>query len=302
VKAFWPLAAAAATGVQVGAALAATRLVVHEAGPATIALWRYAIGCLCLLPFFLHARASNAPVVRRDLLPVALLGIAQFGLVMALLNHALASLPAARVSLVFASFPLLTMLIAAFLRHEALSLGRSLGVLLTLAGVALGLHEAFRGGFEAADLAGAAAALAAAFVGALCSVLYRPYLRRNPTLPLSLAAMAAAVLALAAWSALRGDLGRPLPFSGGGWVAMVFIGLSSGLGFLLWQWALRHASPTRVTMFLGLAPPTAALLDTWWLGEPLTAWLVGSVALVGAGLWVALDARGPSQPATPRPL
>ena len=91
------LTAAAATGVQVGAAMVATRFVVGEVGPASLALLRYAIGVLCLLPFILLVR-PHVRMPPRDLVPIALLGVAQFGLLIALLNWGLARVPAARSS------------------------------------------------------------------------------------------------------------------------------------------------------------------------------------------------------------
>src|SRR5262249_5201380 len=45
-----PVLAAVATGVQVGSAMVATRFVVDQTGPASLALLRYAIGAGCLLP------------------------------------------------------------------------------------------------------------------------------------------------------------------------------------------------------------------------------------------------------------
>ena len=130
-----PAAAAAATGIQVGSAMVATRFVVDQAGPASLALLRYAIGFCCLVPFVLVA-APRVRFARRDLLPIALLGIAQFGLLIALLNYGLRFIPSARAALIFATFPLLTMVIAAALGHERLTAGRTVGVLLTVAGVA----------------------------------------------------------------------------------------------------------------------------------------------------------------------
>src|SRR5258708_30718839 len=47
---FAPTAASAATGVQVGAAIVATRFVIGQTSPASLALLRYAIGFCCLLP------------------------------------------------------------------------------------------------------------------------------------------------------------------------------------------------------------------------------------------------------------
>ena len=103
-----PLAAAALMGIQVGAAMVATRLVIHDAGPATLALWRYAIGALCLLPAFGPTLwRLRLPV--RDLLAIAALGTAQFGILIAVLNAGLLYLPASTASLLFATFPLMTL-------------------------------------------------------------------------------------------------------------------------------------------------------------------------------------------------
>ncbi|MCG8360500.1 MAG: permease, partial [Kiloniellales bacterium] len=69
--------AAAVAGVLVGAAMVATRFVIEQTDPASLALLRYLIGVVCLLPPLLLApRVRFAP---RDLLPICLLGIAQFG-------------------------------------------------------------------------------------------------------------------------------------------------------------------------------------------------------------------------------
>jgi len=54
--------AAAATGVQVGAAIVASRFVVADVPPLTLALalLRYAIGFACLLPFLLRSFMAPA--------------------------------------------------------------------------------------------------------------------------------------------------------------------------------------------------------------------------------------------------
>jgi drug/metabolite transporter (DMT)-like permease len=288
-----PLAvvAAAAVGVQVGAAIVASRFVLDQTGPASLALLRYAIGFLCLLPAV--AAAGWPRFDRRDLLPIAVLGTVQFGVVIALLNAALMTVPSARVALLFATFPLMTMLLAAALGREALSLRRTAGVGLTILGVGLALGEkAMAGGTGTAEWLGMLAVLAAAFSGALCSVLYRPYLRKYETLPLSAFAMLASVGGLAALAAGEGFFTTGPRFTGTGWAVVAFIGASSGAGYFLWLWALRHASPTRVTVFLGLSPVTAAVLGAALLGETVTWHLAAAIAVLAAGLWLALRGDG----------
>ena len=96
-----PAIAAAATGFQVGSAMVATRFVVDQSGPASLALLRYVIGFLCLLPFVLLA-APRPRFEWRDLLPIGLLGITQFGILVALLNYGLRFIPSGRAALIFA--------------------------------------------------------------------------------------------------------------------------------------------------------------------------------------------------------
>ena len=280
-----PIIAAASTGVQVGLAIVATRFVVDQTGPASLALLRYAIGVCCLVPAVLMA--PRVRFARRDVAPIAILGILQFGVLIALLNLGLRTVPAGRAALVFASFPLLTMLIAAALAHERLGLAKSVGVLLTLVGVALALGEKLLVQGRDDEWLGELAVLASAFTGALCSVLYRPYLRRYPVLPVSAFAMLASVGFLALLAAGEGFFTTGPRFTAGGWGAVVFIGLSSGVFYSVWLWALRHGSPTRVTVFLALSPITAALVGALALDEPLTLGMLAGLACVALGLWVA---------------
>ena len=53
---------------------------------------------------------------------------------------------------------------------------------------------------------------------------------------------------------------RVLQLNAHAWTVTAFIGLSSGVGYVLWLYALKHESPTRVTVFLALNPVTATLL------------------------------------------
>jgi drug/metabolite transporter (DMT)-like permease len=273
--------AAAATGVQVGAAITATRYVAADISPASLAFLRYAIGVACLVPPLMFARVRFA---RADILPIAALGIGQFGVLIAFLNYGLRTVPAGRGALIFATFPLLTLVVAALVGHERVTRGKLIGILLTLAGVALALGDKLAG---SGSLLGEFAILASAATGAVCSVLYRPYLRRYPTLPVSAFAMAAAAAALLVPAAFDDLAVAPFSLTGGAWAAIVFIGLSSGGGYVLWLWALKTIAATRVTVFLALSPITAALLGALFLGEAITAMMIAGVACVAAGLWVA---------------
>ena len=134
---------------------------------------------------------------------------------------------------------------------------------------------------------GELAVAGAACTGALCSVLYRPYLQRYPTVPVSAFAMLASVLFLALLALGEQWPARVFSFSSQAWAAIAFIGVSSGIGYFWWLYALKHESPTRVTVFLALNPLTAALLGWALLGEALHPAVLGALALIAAGLWLS---------------
>jgi drug/metabolite transporter (DMT)-like permease len=281
-----PAAVAAANGILVGSAMVATRFVIHQTGPASLALLRYAIGFCCLLPLVLLA--GRVRFERRDLVPIALLGITQFGILIALLNYGLTSIPSARAALIFAVFPLLTMLLSAGLGHERLTLVKSGGVLLTIVGVGVALGDKVLARGPAGDgWIGELAVFASALCGAVCSVLYRPYLRKYPTLPVSAFAMLASVAFLALLAAGEGFFGALPRFTPAGWLAVLFIGVNSGVGYFLWLWALNHAPATQVTVFLSLSPVTAAVLGALLLAEPVSTRALLALACVVLGLWLA---------------
>lgn len=284
------LLAAAATGVQVGAAMVATRPLLRELGPATLACLRYALALACLLAWV--RPAALRPLRRwpwREMAAVAALGVLQFGLLIALLNAGLRTVTAGLGALLFTTFPVLTLVVAASLGREPWSGRALLGMGLAVAGVgvALGVGWADVPGGAGAGV-GVACVLAAALCGAVCSVLYRPLLQRHPSRLVAVVAMSASVLVLAPAALLEG-MGTALPaLSATGWGWLAFIGVSSGVGYALWLWALSELPATRVTIFLALAPLTAMALGAAWLGEPL-GWAAGAgLALVLAGLAVTL--------------
>jgi drug/metabolite transporter (DMT)-like permease len=280
-----PILAAATNGLLIGAAMVASRFALEQMPPATLALLRYSVGALCLLPPLLMIRRMRFE--RRDILPVALLGIAQFGILVALLNWGLQRMPSARAALIFATFPLLTMLLAASMRLERMSLSKSAGVLLSFAGVALALGDKALVATSGAGWWGEVAVFASALCGAVCSVIYRPYVRKYPTLQVSWFAMVASVAFLALLAANERFFDHWPRIDVAGWGAVVFVGLSSAAAYFLWLFALAHTSPTRVTVFVSVSPPTAALLGWALLGEPLSPVFLAAVACLAGGLWLA---------------
>ena len=283
---FLAAGAAIIAAVLVGTGMVATRFVIDQSDPVSLALLRYLVGSLCLLPPVLISGWTRFE--RRDVLPIALLGIGQFGILIVLLNFGLQYIGAAPGALIFATIPLMTMMLAAALGHEALTPFKSAGVALTVVGVAfalggkLALPAAAQGNWV-----GELAVFASALTGAICAVLYRPYLRRYPALQVSAFAMLASVAFLALLAAGQGVFEAMPRFTPGGWLAVLFIGVSSGVGYYLWLWALQHATPTKVTVFMALSPITATALGALLLSERLSALFLLGLGCVALGLCLA---------------
>ena len=288
--------AAVATGIQVGAAIVASRAALPDLGATTLALLRYGIGAAMIVPLAVFIAAPR--VIVRDIPAIAILGVGQFGILIALLNLALAHLPSGPVALIFATMPIQTVLLAAALGHERLTVRKIIGTCLTTAGVGFALgNSLFSSSAGGWPWIGIAAAFTSALTGAICSIFYRPYLARNSTIRVSALAMLAAVVSLAPFSLVDPPPIGWVYLAAAPWDLVLFIGASSGIGYLTWLYALRHLPATEVTPFLSLSPITAAVVGTALLGEPLTVGLIVGLGLVTTGLWVALKTGSTPCPA-----
>jgi drug/metabolite transporter (DMT)-like permease len=282
----WLGVSIAIVSVGLGAAgLAVTRYLVTAADPVTLAILRWGIGFLCVLPVALVLRAKWPQ--RNDWPAVAALGIAFYGLFFVLYNIAMAYTTAARASLALSTLPLQTMVVGALLGLERLTIRKTIGVLIAVLGVAMALAS------------GLAAAPAGAWRGelimtgaVLCMAFYnvwsRPFIRRSSALGFLAVGMGAGAAALVVLGVVTGRVAVLAGFGVPQWIAGLYLGIGGGaLAFILWVLALERASPTRVANTMTVNPIVASLLATQLVGEPITADLVVGMIAVFAGIFVA---------------
>jgi drug/metabolite transporter (DMT)-like permease len=268
-----------------GTAAAVTRYLVLGADPITLAVLRWDIGLLLVLPAALLLRAKWPP--RRDWPGVAALGIGFFGLFFVLMNTALDYTTTARATLALSTLPLQTMLVGAALGIEPLTRRKSLGVVIAMLGVGVALMTGL-----AAAPAGAWRGEAIMVGAVLCMALYnvwsRPFIARSSVLGFLCFGMAAGAVALTLAGALTNHLAVLARFTAAQWTAAAYLGIAGGaLAFILWVAALERATPTLVANTITVNPIAAALLATQLLDEPITLNLVAGLITVGAGLWIA---------------
>jgi drug/metabolite transporter (DMT)-like permease len=268
-----------------GTAAAITRYLVSGADPIALAILRWGIGFLCVLPVALLTKVRWPQ--RRDLLPVAVLGLCFFGLFFILYNVAIGYTTAARASLALATLPLQTMVVAALLGAEPLTVRKTAGVCIAV----FGAVAALAAGLASAPVnawRGELIMTAAVFCMAFYNVLSRPLMRRSSALGFLTVGMGTGAAALVVVGLFTGSFAALKNFGTSQWIAGIYLGVGGGAAaFILWVIALERATPTRVANTMTVNPIAAALLAALLIGEPITPNLVLGLIAVFAGIWLA---------------
>lgn len=280
-----------------GSAAAVTRYLTVNADPVTLAILRWGIGFLCVLPATFLMRAKWPP--RADWPAVVLLGVCFFGLFFILYNIAVSYTTAARASLALSTLPLQTMLVGALLGVEALTLRKTLGVAVAMLGVfgalASGLTAAPAGAWRG-EVIMAGAVLCMSFY----NVLSRQFIARSSALGFLCVGMGAGAAVLIVLGVATGRIAALAGFGPHQWIAGVYLGAGGGaLAFILWVMALQRTTPTLVANTMTVNPIAAGLLATLLVAEPITPNLVAGLVAVFAGIWLATS--GAQTKAAPSP-
>jgi drug/metabolite transporter (DMT)-like permease len=279
------VAAAVLSSAIGGTTITITRFVVNALDPAAIGAFRFTIGFMLLVPIAIAAHERWPPI--RDWPATFALGILYFVVFPLLFNWSVVYTTSARAALALSTTPLLTMIVAAALRAEALSLRKTLGVVITMAGVFIallsGLSEAPRGAWK-----GELLMIAAALCLSLYNVWSQPLLRRSAPIPYANVGMAiggAGLLLIAtAFDAFQPVATFDVPQ----WLAILYLGVCGGaVLFWLWAFALARATATQVAMSVTINPIVASIGGAFLLGEQISLNVVVGLLAVFAGIWIA---------------
>ena len=272
--------AAAGTVLLWASAFPAITVAVRGFGPAGLAVARLAVASAAL------AVAAPLMGVRRprlgDLPLIALCGLAGMTGYQLLLNAGERVVPAGTASLLVATAPVYSSLLAVAFLGERSSGRRWAGSAVALAGTAL-IAVSHGLGFGTSSLFnGALIVLAAAVLQGIFHTAQKPLLARYTGFEVTAYAMWAGTVFILPWT---GSLLRALPHAGGAAIgSAVFLGVApSAVGFVLWAYAMARLDVGRVTLSLYLVPAVAIGIALAWLGQvPGPVELAGGViALTG---------------------
>ena len=268
-----------------GSAAAVTRYLAGNTDPVTLAILRWGIGFLLVLPATVLLRAKWPP--QSDWPAVAGLGVLFFGVFFIFYNIALGYTTAARASLALSTLPLQTMAVGAVLGIEPLTVRKTLGVAIAMLGVfaalATGLGAAPPGAWR-----GEAIMIGAVLCMAFYNVWSRRFIVRSSALGFLCVGMGAGAAALIVAGLVSGHIAVLATFTAAQWTAGIYLGIGGGAAaFILWVMALQRTTPTLVANTMTVNPIAAALLARQLVGEPITLNLVAGLIAVFAGIWIA---------------
>jgi drug/metabolite transporter (DMT)-like permease len=266
-------------------AFPAIRVAAPDLGVIGLSVSRLAVASLALLAIapFAHVRRPE----RRHLpliVAAAFFGMAAYQL---LLNAAELHVPAATASIVVAAAPLVSVAIATLFLGEQLTVTRVAGSAIAIGGV-VAVCLARSGATVSSALW---IAVGAAVVQGIYHPLIKPLLRDRSGLEVATYAMVAGTimsLPLLPWG--WHDM---VTASASAWSSALFLGLlPSGLGFVLWGYAVANLPMATSTSLLYLVPAFAVLIGFVWLGEvPLAGELLGGGVVIAGVVLVSLGDR-----------
>lgn len=279
--------AAAVASMCFGASVVATRFVVKQTQPVSLAFMRYLIASVCLLPVLWQLRRT--PPTRRDLISIAALGVVFFGVFPWSFSASLTYSPSSRVAVEMATMPLLTLLISRLRGYDRITTLKLIGQLLAFGGLFIALRPSADAAAPPPNVwIGDLLTFVTALCGAIYNVFSRPLLKRYPPLHVTTLSMFAGLLFLAPIAGANGVFLHVPAFTPGAWAALLFLGILGGaFGFALWIWALQRSTPSRVAVFIAINPITAITLGAILLHEPVTFRFLIGLAGVIAGIILA---------------
>jgi drug/metabolite transporter (DMT)-like permease len=258
------------------------KLALDEIGPFTLVAFRVLFGVLF---------AGGAVLLQRKAWPrdwtawspFLLLGITSVAIPFFLITWGELSIDSAVASILNATVPLFTIIIAhLFLHDDKMTPQRVLGLFIGFIGVIVLLSEDLTAGAQSSILGQAAVILASIFYAA-SSVYARRKTQSAPGLVRGAAPLVSATVIM--WLAvpvLESPFKIPqLPVT---WMAILWLGiLGSGLALILWYYLLHEIGPTRTGMVTYIFPLGGVILGVIFLNEHLSWQLaVGALLIISS--------------------
>lgn len=280
-------------------AFAGIRAALTSYSPGGLALVRLLVGSLAL-GVYAALVGMRLPKLRHVPLLVLLGGVG-IGLYQVALNFGERTVDAGTASLLVATVPLFTAVLAAVVLRERLGIVAVLGIVTGFGGAAVIASANGNQGLQVS--VGALLVLLAALSESVYFVLQKSLIGRYSGPELGVYTVwGAALLALGFLPAAIHDVRHA---SAGATLAAVYLGVfPSAVSYVAWSWALARVPASRAASSLYLLPVFAIVVAWFWLGEipTILAFVGGGITIAGVALTNAFrttgDTRSPARSGT----
>ena len=284
--------AAAISSISAGISIVATRFIIFETDPISLAFFRYFIAATCLLPI-LYLGLRKQKISLNHILPIILLGAVLYSLFPWGFSASLKYTTSAYGAIALATMPIFTLIIACVFGKELLTRVKLLGAGLAFLGVIIAVSDDWTiDTLGEKDLLGIVLMLSAS----ICAAIYSAFSRSLILIygPILFTAMSITVgMLLLSPIAYNVNTFSFIPiFSKMAWVSLIFLGVIGGaIQFTTYTWALLWLTPTRTAIYLTLTPISAIILAYIFLGEQIGSETITGLILVLTAIFIINSAR-----------
>jgi drug/metabolite transporter (DMT)-like permease len=261
------------------------KIAVQEIGPITLVAFRVLFGLLFGV-VVIYIQRIQWPRTRKEWTPLLILSIANIAIPFFLISWGEQAIDSAVASILNATTPLFTILVAHFLlQDDKMTAPKVLGLLMGFAGVVILMSK---------DIGTSLGSVLGQFAIVLASAFYAGgavYARRTTQdLPGIMRSAGPLLPATVLMWLMMFAVESPVEFPQLGitWIALLFLGvLGSGLAFVMSYYLLHEIGPTRTSMVTYLFPLGGVILGVLFLNEELSWQLVVGAVLIVLSLVVA---------------
>lgn len=293
-----------------GTTYLAIRVGVQSFPPALFGGTRISLAGILLLSF-LALRGERLRIPASEIIWLFLVSMLLFVGGNGLITWAEKTVPSGIASVLVATTPLFVGLIELFWPHgERLNLMGWLGLLVGMAGVVLLLVPRLRQVDAFTDDIGPFLILGSAFTWALGSVfvrMRREHLASFVGVSYQMILGGSSLIVIGLCAGETNAITRDSFQAGAIYSFFHLLIFGSLIGFLAYNWLLRHVSAAMVGTYAYVNPVVALLLGWLLSGEEITSWVLGGMAFVLAGVALVRGstmqpAAGAEEEASPEPL
>jgi drug/metabolite transporter (DMT)-like permease len=263
-----------------------SKMIVADVSPALMAFLRNVLGALTLL-LIVGLKKTSLKIEKKDMVPMALLGIAGTALASLLMFIGIELSSATNASILINANPIFIALLAPLLIHEKLERKQLAGVLLAFVGMVLvttnglGLEQLLQSTFFLGNIA----LIGGALLLMVYTVYGKHYVKKYGGVVATIYTVAAGAVFLLFYSIFTGDIANMAELSLHEWLVLLYIGaVITGFIYAVWYGSIRHIGAARASSFKLLIPVFATATAIVMLGEAPGIFVIGGGFLVIAGL------------------